>query len=72
MPPIGAENNKDPKVCKPWGLFFFPLKSLNIFVAFILFYQPLKVLPWKKIHKLREYISTLIHNSLEFVDAYEL
>ena len=26
----------------------------------------------KEIHKLREYISTLIHNCLEFVDAYEL
>jgi len=56
----------------PYTISFFPFKSLNIFVAFILFYQPLKVLPWKKIHKLHEYISTLIHNSLEFVDAYEL
>ena len=47
-------------------------ETLHIFVTFILFYQPLKVLPWKEIHKLREYISTLIHNCLEFVDAYEL
>lgn len=47
-------------------------KTLNIFVAFILLYQPLKVLPWKKIYKLREYISTLIHNYPEFVDAYKL
>ena len=47
-------------------------ETLHIFVAIILLYQPLKVLPWKKIHKLREYISTLIPNCLEFVDAYEL
>ena len=47
-------------------------KILYIFVAIVLLDQPFEILPREEIHKLREHISTLIHNYLDFRDAYNL
>ena len=36
-------------------------KTLDILVAFIFWYKPLKVFSWKKVHKLGKNIATLVH-----------
>jgi hypothetical protein len=45
-------------------------KTLDIFIAVILCDEPLEILSWKKIHKLAENVSTLVHLTIYMLLAY--